>query len=337
MTKIDIFNHILPAGIYDELKRIAPNNMALNAFQGLPELWDLERHFALMDEFGDYQQVLSLSNPPIEMLGPPELTPRFAEVCNNALAALCERHPKRFPGFIASLPMNNPDAAVREARRCVKELGACGVQVFSNVLGAPLSDPRFFGLFECMTQLDRPVWIHPMRGPNHADYPTEKASEAEIWFTFGWPFETSAAVTRLIYAGIFDKLPELKIITHHGGGMVPFYAEKIALGFSQIFDGEPDRNPAAEKAGLKKQPIEYYRMLYADTALNGSAAAARCSHAFFGTDHVLFATDAPFDARGGRQLVGSTIAAVEALEIPPAERERIYSGNARSLLKLGAA
>jgi len=332
--KVDIFNHILPAGIYDELRRIAPNNMAVNAFKGLPELWDLGRHFALMDEFGDYRQILSLSNPPIEMLGGPDVTPKFAEVCNEGLAALCRRHPERFPSFIASLPMNNPDAAVREAVRCVRELGACGVQVFSNVLGTPLSAPQFHGLFEQMAAMDLPVWIHPMRGPNHTDYLTEKTSEHEIWFTFGWPYETSAAVTRLIFAGIFDKLPGLKIITHHGGGMIPFYAEKIALGFSQIFDGEPGRNPAAEKAGLKKQPIEYYRMLYADTALNGSAAAARCSHAFFGTDHVLFATDAPFDSRGGRHLVGSTIEAVVALEITPDERERIFSGNAVSLLKL---
>jgi aminocarboxymuconate-semialdehyde decarboxylase len=277
---------------------------------------------------------LSLPNPPIEMLGSPDMTPQFAEICNNGLAALCQKYPQRFPSFIASLPMNNPEAAVREATRCVRELGACGVQIFSNVLGTPLSAPQFYPLFEQMVALDLPVWIHPMRGPNHADYPTEKASEHEIWFTFGWPYETTAAVTRLIFAGIFDKLPTLKIITHHGGGMIPFYAEKIALGFSQIFDGLPDRNPAAEKAGLKRQPIDYYRMLYADTALNGSVDAARCSHAFFGTDHILFATDAPFDSRGGRHLVGSTIAAVEALDIPVTERERIFSGNARQLLRL---
>ncbi|MFM0116918.1 amidohydrolase family protein [Paraburkholderia nemoris] len=334
MSKIDIFNHILPEGVYDELKRIAPNNVALRAFKGLPELWDMDRHFSLMDEFGDYQQILSLSNPPIEMLGSSEQTPKFAEICNNALAVTCERHPDRFPGFIASLPMNNPDAVVREARRCIGDLGARGVQIFSNVLGAPLSEPCFYGLFEYMASVDLPVWIHPMRGANHADYSTEETSKNEIWFTFGWPYETSAAVTRLIFSGIFDKLPDLKIITHHGGGMIPFYSQKIALGFSQIFEGDPERNPAAVEAGLRRPLIDYYRMLYADTALNGSAAATRCSHDFFGTGHMLFATDAPFDARGGRQLVGSSIAAVEALPIDSSERERIFSGNARALLKL---
>jgi predicted TIM-barrel fold metal-dependent hydrolase len=185
-----------------------------------------------------------------------------------------------------------------------------------------------------MARHNLPVWIHPMRGPNFPDYATEDASENEIWFTFGWPYETSACMTRLIFAGIFDKLPTLKIISHHMGGMIPFFAEKIALGFRQIFDGEMDRNPAAAQAGLKRQPIEYFRMLYADTALNGSVAATRCGHAFFTTDHSLFATDAPFDSEGGRALVGRTVAAIDALEISDAERQQIFAGNAKALLRL---
>jgi aminocarboxymuconate-semialdehyde decarboxylase len=178
------------------------------------------------------------------------------------------------------------------------------------------------------------VWIHPIRGPQFADYATEKSSEHEIWFTFGWPYETTACVTRLIFSGIYDELPDLKIITHHMGGMVPFYAGKIDLGFDQIFHGKTDENPVAKKAGLKNRPTEYYRMLYADTSVNGSSAAARCGHAFFGTSHCLFATDAPFDAEQGRMLTRETINAVNALEIPKAEKERIFSGNARQLLRL---
>jgi predicted TIM-barrel fold metal-dependent hydrolase len=126
----------------------------------------------------------------------------------------------------------------------------------------------------------------------------------------------------------------LKIITHHMGGMIPYFADKIALGFRQIFHGEMDRNPAAADAGLKRQPIEYFRMLYGDTALNGSAAATKCGHAFFTTERSLFATDAPFDSEGGRVLIGRTIAAIDALEIPDAERQRIFSGNAKALLRL---
>jgi predicted TIM-barrel fold metal-dependent hydrolase len=230
--------------------------------------------------------------------------------------------------------MNNVEACVGEADRAIKELGAKGIQVFTNVLGKPLSAPEFRPLFQAMAKHDLPVWIHPIRGPQFSDYATEKASEHEIWFTFGWPYETTACVTRLIFSGIYDELPNLKIITHHMGGMVPFYAGKIDLGFDQIFHGKTDENPVAKKAGLKRRPGDYYRMLYADTSVNGSAAAARCGHAFFGTSHCLFATDAPFDAEQGRMLIRETINAVNSLEIPAAEKQKIFSGNARSLLKL---
>ena len=172
--------------------------------------------------------------------------------------------------------------------------------MFTNVAGKPLSAPEFRPIFARMAEHDLPVWVHPMRGPNFPDYASEQASEAEIWFSFGWPYETTACMTRLIYSGLFDELPDLKIITHHMGGMIPYFAGKIRLGFRQIFFGTPERNPIAEDAGLKHRPIDYYKMLYADTALNGDIAATRCGHAFFGTSSCLFATDAPFDAEQGR-------------------------------------
>jgi aminocarboxymuconate-semialdehyde decarboxylase len=175
-----------------------------------------------------------------------------------------------------------------------------------------------------------------MRGPDFADYKAEQQSQDEVWFAFGWPYETTACMTRLIYSGIFDELPKLKIITHHYGGMIPFFSGKIKLGFRQIFYGAPERNPLAEEHHLKRAPIEYFKMLYADTAVNGEPAATRCGHSFFGTPFSLFATDAPFDAEQGRGLIRETTAAVEALEISRHERERIFAGNARDLLRLSA-
>ncbi len=288
----------------------------------------------LLDPFGDYRQVLSLANPPIEHLAGPDRTPELARRANDGLAELCRKHPDRFPAFIASLPMNHVEACLAEIDRAILTMGARGVQVFTNMLGKPLSAPEFRPIFRRMAQHDLPVWIHPIRGPNFPDYAGETASESEIWFTFGWPYETTAAVTRLIYSGIYDELPGLKIVTHHMGGMVPYYAGKIGLGFSQIFFGTSERNPAAEQAGLKRKPVEYYKLLYADTALNGNIAATACGHAFFGTDHCLFATDAPFDAEAGRALIAGTIEAVGALAAPKVAIERIRAGNAQALLRL---
>jgi aminocarboxymuconate-semialdehyde decarboxylase len=329
---LDIFNHFMPSPYFERLQKLVPNHAAATAFPRLRTLWDIDARLKLLDQFGDLQQVLSLANPPLEYLGTPAETPELARMANDGLAGLCRRYPDRFPTFIASLPMNNIDASLTEIDRAITELGAKGVQVFTNVAGAPLSDSTYRPIFARMVAHDLPVWVHPMRGPQFSDYITESASEDEIWFTFGWPYETTACMTRLIYSGLFDELPQLKIITHHMGGMIPYFAGRIGLGFRQIFFGTSARNPGAD--ALKRPPADYFKLLYADTALNGEPAATRCGHAYFGTTHCLFATDAPFDPEQGKILISNTIAAVNALPIDAAERERILSANARALLRL---
>ena len=334
MTMIDLFNHFTPRSYFDRLANWSPNHIVSSSFPHLPALIDLDARLRLLDEFDGLQQVLTLSNPPIEHLGPPQRTPDIARFANDALAETCRRYPERFPTFAASMPMNNMEAALAEADRAVGELGARGIQVFTNVLGKPLSAPEFRPLFRKMAEYDLPILVHPMRGPQTPDYAAEQASENEIWFSFGWPYETTACMTRLIFAGLFDEWPRLKIVTHHYGGMIPFFAGKIKLGFAQIFFGTPERNPVAERAGLKKTPVEYFKMLNADTAVNGETAATQCGYAFFGVDKTVFATDAPFDAEKGRGLIRDTIAAVNGLAITEGERKRIFADNARALLRL---
>jgi uncharacterized protein len=334
---IDIFNHFMPKVYLDRLESVIPGHTAVTAFPRLKTLWEVDARLSLLDEFPGLQQVLSLANPPLELIATADKTPDLARLANDALADVCRKHPDRFPAFIAALPMNNVEASLAEIDRAVNELGARGIQVFTNVAGKPLSGAEFRPIFARMVEHDLPVWVHPMRGPNFPDYAGEQASEAEIWFSFGWPYETTACVTRLIYSGLFDELPDLKIITHHMGGMIPYFAGKIGLGFRQIFFGTSERNPLAEEAGLKHKPMDYYKMLYADTALNGEIEPTRCGHAFFGTSSCLFATDAPFDCEQGRALIRNTIKAVEALPITPGRRNMIFAGNARALLKLPGA
>jgi aminocarboxymuconate-semialdehyde decarboxylase len=330
---LDIFTHFMPKPFLDRLGALIPGHPVLAAFPRIRTLWDVDARLRLLDEFGPLQQVLSLANPPIELIAPPDKSPDVARAANDELAEICRKHPDRFPAFIASLPMNNIEAALAEIERTIA-IGARGVQVFTNVAGEPLSAAKFRPIFARMAQRDLPIWVHPMRSAQFADYASESASENEVWFSFGWPYETTACMTRLIYAGLLDELPNLKIISHHMGGMIPFFAGKIDLGFRQIFFGTPSRNPAAEEAGLKQHPRRYYEMLFADTALNGEVAAIRCGHAFFKTDHCLFATDAPFCSEQGRGLIRNTIAAVNALEISDVERKQIFAGNAKILLKL---
>ena len=332
--RLDVFNHILPQAYFERLRDIVPDKRMLELWPKLPALHDLDAHFRLMDGFDDYQQVLSLANPPLEFLGGPDETPALARLANDGLADLCRRYPDRFPAFTASMPMNNPDAAVEEAERAITELDARGIQIFTNVLGKPISDPEYFPLFETLARHDLPVWVHPIRGPNFPDYRAEDVSEAEIWFTFGWPYESSAAMARLVFSGLFDKLPDIKIITHHMGAMIPYFEAKIQIGFEQIFAGADKPNPVAERAGLEKAPIEYFKMFYADTALNGAAAATECGLSFFGVDRCLFATDAPFDPEGGAMLIRETIKVLDGLDVADDARAKLYGGNTRRLLKL---
>src|SRR3569623_1084096 len=330
---IDVFNHFMPKAYLGRLGGLIPGHPVLTAFPRMKTLWEVDARRALLDEFPGTQHVLSLANPPPELIAPPDKVPELVRFANDQLAEVCRKYPDLFPAFIASLPMNNPDEAVKEADRAVKQLGARGVQVFTNVAGEARSAPKFRPVFHRMVEHDLAVWVHPMRTAQFSDYVAEKESQNEIWFSFGWPYETTACMTRLIYSGIFDELPGLKIVSHHMGGMISFFSGKIKLGFRQIFFGAPDANPAAKDAGLKKPPTEYYKMLYADTAL-GEIAPTRCGHAFFGTDKCVFATDAPFDSEQGRGLMRNTVAAVNALEISQAEKDAIFEGNARKLLKL---
>src|SRR5437867_1010073 len=148
--KIDVFNHIFPKPFFDRLQEVVVNRGAIKRWLNIPFLYDLDVRFRRLEEFGaDYRQILSLSAPPIESINPDRgITLDLATLANDSMADLVRRHPDRFPAFIASLPLNHPDESIAELERAVSELGAIGVQLFSNVNGLPLDDPRFFPLFE---------------------------------------------------------------------------------------------------------------------------------------------------------------------------------------------
>ena len=177
---IDIFNHFMPKAYLDRLAALIPDHVATTAFPRLTTLVDVDARLKLLDAFGDFAQVLSLANPPLELVAGPDVTPGLARLANDSLAEICRKHSDRFPAFIAALPMNNVEASLAEIDRAVGELGARGIQVFTNVAGVPLSDAKFRPLFRRMAEHDLPVWVHPMRGPDFPDYASEKTSQDEV-------------------------------------------------------------------------------------------------------------------------------------------------------------
>ena len=329
MKKIDIFNHVCPPKF---LERISDLKDIGKRMREVPMLHDLDERFRVMDRFPDYVQVLAAGMPPIEGLVGPDESPALARLCNDDLADMCSRHPERFPTFLASLPLNNPDACIEEIHRSVKDLGARAVQIYSNVGGKPLDLPEFEPIFATMAKLDLPLFLHPQRGANFPDYLTEQKSKYEMWWTFGWPYETSVAMARIVFAGLFDRYPNLKIVTHHGGAMIPFFEGRIGPGLDQL--GARTSNFDKSSIKIKRRPFDYFKMFFADTATFGSRGAIECALGFFGADKVVFASDAPFDPEKGPMYIRETIKVIDSLDISDAERAKIYHGNAEKLLRL---
>jgi len=330
--KIDIFNHIFPKTFFDRhIDKGSAGKDIGKRVSNIPTIVDVDARLRVLDEFGDYVQVISLPLPPIEIIAGPEQSPQIAAEANDGLAELVRRH-DRFFGFVAAMPMNNPDAALEEMRRAIDDLGASGIQVYTNVAGKPLDAPEFLPIFAEAARRDVPIWIHPARGADFTDYLTEKKSLYEIWWTFGWPYETSVAMARLVFSGYVDRFPNLKIITHHMGGMIPYFEGRVGYGWDQLGTRTSDTDYKALLKSMKKRPIEYFKSFYADTALFGAASATRCGYDFFGIDRIVYASDMPFEPTPGL-YARETIRCVEALGLTAEQKDRIYRRNAEKLLK----
>ncbi|HSR72500.1 MAG TPA: amidohydrolase family protein [Kiloniellales bacterium] len=335
MKKIDVFNHIWPEPFYDALAAKTGEMRGITMrSRNVPMITDLDRRFEVMDMFEDYVQILSLASPPLEIVAGPEDALELSRIGSDSMAELCDRYPDRFPGFIASPPMNNPDALVEECRRAIEDLGACGVQIFSNVDGKPLDRPEFAPFFDYMAAIDKPIWLHPARGADFPDYKTEDKSLYEIWWTFGWPYETSAAMARLVFSKTLERLPNLKIITHHAGAMIPFFEGRVGPGWDQLGARTSHTDYVALRKELERRPLDYFKLFYADTATFGSRMAILSALDFFGVDHVLFASDSPFDPEGGPMYIRETIRILDELDIEETERRAIYQDNAVRMLGL---
>jgi uncharacterized protein len=314
--KIDIFTHIIPAKYKEALNRKSKMIFQDELNAKASALCDLDYRFRIMDSVEGLKQVLTIVQPPIESMVEKNDAVELAQIANDGMAELIVKYPDRFAGAAACLPLNNMDAALKEAERAIKKLGFKGVQIYTPINGKPLDNPEFMGLYAMMSDFDLPIWLHPTRDQSVPDYVGENESKYDLYASLGWPYETSMGMARLVYGGVFDKYPNLKIITHHCGAMVSFFARRLW---------------EFPRPWLKKPVIEYFKMFYHDTALMGNVPALACGHTFFGTSHILFGTDGPF---GGQENLENDLKAVEALHLTSADQEKIFSGNARMLLKL---
>ena len=249
MRKIDAFAHILPRAYLSRLERQLEHTMAPSqldyyregVFSFDPVLTDLDARWRKIEPYGDYAQVLVLAVPPLEEVGPPKVAAELARLANDEMAELVQRFPEHFAGFAAALPLSDVELALRELDRTLTQLGALGVQLYTNVLGSALDDARFEPLLGRLEEAGRAVWLHPTRSAAWADYPAESRSDFGLWWSLGWPYETAAALARLVYSGHMERHPRQLVIAHHGGGMVPHFSARLAMGpgYRQVKDRLP--------------------------------------------------------------------------------------------------
>lgn len=329
--RIDIAAHILPERYFARLQQI-PGFLMSRRVKGIACLFDLAVRFRIMDGFPHYKQVLSLSLPPVDRLGPPRVTTDLARLGNDELAELVATHRDRFVGAFGSLPLNDPDASVRELQRLSTHAAFVGILICSNVCGRPLDDPPTLGVIEEAARLNMPIFLHPARGADVPDYVNESTSRYDLWQIFGWPYETTIAMARLVLTGLFDRHPDAAVITHHLGAMVPYFSGRISGGYDQFGTRSPEDRVERLPAPLAHPPQSYFTQFYADTALNGAPHAVRCGLEYFPPERVLFGTDTPFDVEGGSGYIREVIAALDQAGLPPDRRQMIDEGNFRRLL-----
>jgi predicted TIM-barrel fold metal-dependent hydrolase len=303
---IDGWTHIFPGEYFEKIKSVSTAAGPLKRWVTLKPLFDLDERFRLMDKFSGYQQVLTPSMPAFDEIADYPESSALARLMNDGLADLVQRYPERFPYFVAGIAMVDESTALSEIERAV-QLGAIGFQLPTHVRGMPLDHERFSGIWDAIAATGRPVWLHPIKGPT-PDYPTEEKSKFEIWWCFGWPYESTVAMSRLALSGLFDRHPHLRIITHHMGGMIPFFSGRIEQGLGlEMGARTPPSDAHLLPTNLKHPVSKYFKAFYGDTSLSGAAGALQCGIDFFGLDHVVFATDFPFDAEGGSYLVRETL------------------------------
>lgn len=323
--RIDAYSHIMPQKYKDALYK---ESLTMPHFLR-PALYDLDERFRILDKYEGIIQVLTISLPSVENVPDPKKAMDLAKMANDEMAELVLKYPNRFVAAVACVPMTDMDAALGEIDRAINDLKFRGVQINTPMNGRPLDAPELMPLYEKMHQYNLPIFIHPEREVTYPDYENEDRSKYFVYCLWGWPYETTVAMTRLVCSGVLEKYPNLKLVTHHCGAMVPYFEQRI-IGFYDLFTMRTDF-----KLPLSKAPIEYFKMFYMDTALYGNSPALMCAYAFGGADHLLFAADMPLgDSLMGYRNYRQTIEAIEQMEISDAEKKMIFEDNARALMRL---
>jgi aminocarboxymuconate-semialdehyde decarboxylase len=333
--RLDAYTHYIPAKFLERMNKVAGDHKDIGKrMRGIPAIYDLDVRRKVIDQFKnqDYAQIISYAMPPIEHFAKGNDILEYLKLINDGFAELCEQHKDYFPGWIAQVSLAIPAESIKEAERAMK-MGALGIQIYTNVNDKPLDGPEFDQFWARMNELKIPIWVHPSRGANHPDYITEPKSLYEMWWTFGWPMETATFLARMIFSKNLDKYPDLKLILHHFGAIIPALEGRVGHGMDQLGNRTSDADYAALRTSLKKRILDYFKFgTYVDTATFGGKGAMLAGLEFYPHEKIIFASDCPFDPEKGTMYIRETIRILDEIDMPKEKREDIYVRNFEKLV-----
>jgi len=300
--------------------------------QRKPHFTDVAERVAQMDRNDIAYQVVTVQSTFDCNLLPGTIKEQlaYAEVVNDSMAELMEESKGRLLAA-GTVPMAGFEQGSRqELERAVKTLGLKAIGIDSNNRGKPVDAPEYELFWAAVNELELPVFIHPVKPAGTNDRPYE--AQYDLIHNFGWPFETTLMTCRLVFSGIMERYPDLKIVTHHlGGGMVPFYMGRTL----ETYEPENQKaNYGGQTDVLSKPLFEYFRRFYYDTAVGGSIPAIKCAYEVFGADPLIFATDAPWGPGSGEFRLRDYPKAIQSLDIPEADKKKILGENAKRMLNI---
>ena len=323
--KLDLHTHYYPPAYFERIERsggdfsfgTSPTGQRIIRYRGArffgvtTPMTDVPKRLDDMDRVGIDTEVLSLSTPNVYFVEG-KAQADVARMVNDTYADLTAKHPGRFLGF-ASIPMDDPDAALRELEHAVDELRMQGIVLLSNIRGRALADPLYRPFFAEAERRRLCVFVHPM-----IPLAAEAFTEYVLGPLVGFPFDTTLAVAKLCFAGVFKQLPNIRWLVAHAGGAVPYLMERLDSGW---------RDFAECRVNIDEPPSLYLKRLYYDT-VTFSPHNLRLLHDVVGTDHMVMGSDYP-------HLLGSidkAVSSIDAMDFTEREKDQVYSGTALSIM-----
>ncbi|MBW1799968.1 MAG: amidohydrolase family protein [Deltaproteobacteria bacterium] len=285
---------------------------------------DPEVRLGVMDKYGvDMQALLAhtWSTPPVLKAFTDEELDKIRRITNDENFKLCKAYPDRFVN-ICIVSLLDMKIALDELDRCINELDCRAITIATNQKGKGIDSSEYFPFYERLVEHDLPLFLHPTNWENY--YPlVDMKNGWRMMHVFGWPFDTTQAVWRLIFGGVLDRYPSLKVITHHLGGMLPYFKRRIEINVEKFLD-----------ESLPMHITEYWKNIYGDAALDGTVEAYPCGYAFFGPDRMMYGTDYPYGHEEGEDFIRENLAGIRAMDIPEEDMEKILGRNAMRLFKI---